>query len=212
MWPLLKAELDYTKPAWIFCFFLCIAVFGSLAVRNGWDIFVYMMNTSLSYAITMGVIGSEADGEKRTRSNALLPLRPRQAALLDVFYLALFQLAMVPLWMGVLLLRGEPLDAPILWAMASHCGLTLSFITCFIIFGHVTRFGRPHYKRLAWLVLAGLAACVVALDRTGQLGLMVRWLGRHYPAPSGALASTLLWLALSAVSAGLYVRRRSYLV
>jgi hypothetical protein len=212
MWPLMKAELLYTKQAWIFCYFLCIAVFGSLAVRNDWAPYVYMMNTSFSYMITMGVVGSEADGERRTRAIALLPVGPRQAALMDFLYVGVFQLGMVPLWMGVLALRGEPLRASTLWAMVSHSGLTLGLITCFIIHGHLTRFGRPHLKRLSYLVLFGLAACVVALDRFGQLGLMVRWLGRHYPAPSGALASTLLWLALSGLSAMLYVRRRSYLV
>jgi hypothetical protein len=212
MWALIKAELDYTTPAWILCFVLCIAVFGSLAVRNDWAIYVYMVNTSLAYMVTMGVVGAEADGERRTRSIALLPLSPRQAALFDFLYLGVFQLGMVPLWMGVLALRGEPLRASTLWAMVSHSGLTLSLITCFIIHGHLTRFGRPHLKRLSYLVLFGVAACVVALDRFGQLGLVVRWLGRHYPAPSGALASTILWLALSGLSTMLYVRRRSYLV
>ena len=212
MWALMKAELDYTKPAWIFCFFLCLAVFGSLAVRNDWPLSVYMMNTSVAYMITMGVVGIEADGEKRTRSIALLPLGPRQAALLDFLYVGVFQLALVPLWMGVLALRGEPLRASTLWAMVSHCGLTMSAITCFVIHGHLTRFGRPHLKRLSHLILFGLAASVVALDRFGHLGPASRWLWSHYLAPSGALASTFLWLALSALSTMLYVRRRSYLV
>jgi hypothetical protein len=212
MWPLMKAELLYTRLAWVFCFFLCIVVFGSLAVRNDWPIYHYMISTSISYMITMGVIGSEADGEKRTRSNTLLPVSPRQAALFDFLYVGVFQLGMVPLWVGVLALRGEPLRASTLWAMVSHSGLVLSLITCFLIHGHLTRFGRPRLKRLSYLILFGLAACVVALDRFGQLGPMVRWLWRHYPAPSGALASTLLWLALSGLSAMLYVRRRSYLV
>jgi hypothetical protein len=212
MWSLMKAELDYTAPAWTFCYFLCIVVFGSLAVRNDWAIQVYMMNTTFAYMITMGVVGSEADGEKRTRSIALLPLSPLQAAIVDFLYLAVFQLGMIPLWMGVVALRGQPLDASTLWAMVSHSGLTLSLITGFLIHGHLTRFGRPDFKRLSYLVLFGLAACVVALDRFGQLGPLVRWLGQHYPAPSGALAGTLLWLALSGLSSLLYVRRRSYLV
>jgi hypothetical protein len=212
MWTLVKAELDYTKHAWMFCFFLCTAVFGSLAVRNDWPILVYMMNTSAAYVITMGVVGLEADGEKRTRSIALLPLGPRRAALLDFVYVAVFQLAMVPLWLGLLAFRGEPLHASTLWSMVSHSGLTLSLITGFILHGHVTRFGRPAYKRLSYLVLFGMAAGVVALDRFGQLGLLVPWLWKHYPAPSGALASTLLWLALSVLGGMLYVRRRSYLV
>jgi len=211
MWALMKAELDYTKAPWIFSYFLCTVVFGSLAVRNDWSIYVYMMNTSLCYMITMGVVGSQADGEKRTRSIALLPLGPRRAAALDFFYVTLLQLGMVPLWMGVRALGERPSDASTPWAMVSHSSLTLSLITCFIIHGHFTRFGRHDFKRLSYLILFGLAACVVALDRFGQLGVMVRWLGRHYLAPSGALASTLLWLALSGLSTMLYVRRRSYL-
>jgi hypothetical protein len=174
--------------------------------------FSFMWQTTVAYTIVMGVVGLEADEEKRTRYNALLPVRPRQLALLDLAYVTLPHLGMVALWFALLPFKPRyAAAATTYWAMASHSGLTLGLMALFIIHTHLGFFGDRRYRRIDYALLLTFGAAIASLVYTGWMGAVRRALFRHYASWTGALSATLLWLLLSWLSVVLYERRRSYL-
>jgi hypothetical protein len=171
-----------------------------------------MANTTITYFIAMAILGSEADGEKRTRFLAGLSATPRQLAMADLLYVTLFQLGMVILWIGLLLFVSEEAIPRTFWGMLSQNGLVLSVITIFIIHTHLGFYGEKKYPRFTYGILLTLALLVVGLVYFGYINAVTRFLWRHFMSASGALASMLLWLGLSYLSVISFVRRKSFLV
>ncbi len=211
MWQILKTELAYTKEGLLFTYAITLLFFIAAAYWESWDMFGFMANTTITYFIAIGIIGSEGDGEKRTRLLAGLPATPRQLAMVDLMYVALFQLGMALFWLGLLPFKPDEATPQTFWGMFSQNSLLLSGITIFIIHHHLGFFGMKKYKRLTYGILLALALVVVGLVYFGYINAVARFLWRHYRSASGALVSTLLWLSLSYLSVSLCVRRKSYL-
>jgi hypothetical protein len=211
MWRLLKAELDYTKEGLMFAYAITLLFFIAATYWESWDIFGYLASTTITYFITMGIIGSEADNEKRTRFLASLPTPPPQLAMVDLLYVTLVQLGMALFWIGLLLFKSEEATPRAFWGMLSQNGLVLSIITIFIIHTHLGFYGAKKYKRITYGILLALALLVIGLVYFGHINAVARFLWRHFMSVSGALASTLLWLGLSYLSVIIFVRRKSYL-
>lgn len=211
MWHILKAELNYTKEGLLFAYAITLLFFMAAAYWESWDIFDFMANTTITYFIAMGILGSEAEGEKRTRLLAGLPTTPRQLAMVDLVYVALFQLGMVIFWIGLLPFKPEEATPQTFWGMFSQNGLLLSGITIFIIHHHFGFFGMKKYTRITYVILLALALVMVGLIYFGYINAVARFLWRHYRSASGALVSTFLWLSLSYFCVIIFVRRKSYL-
>lgn len=211
MWHILKTELDYTKEGLMFAYAITLLFFIAAVYWESWGLFEYMTNTTITYFIAMAILGSEADGEKRTRFLAGLPTTPRQLAMADLVYVTLVQLGMVLLWIGLLLFKPEEATPRTFWGMLSQNGLVLSVITIFIIHTHLGFYGAKKYKRLTYGILLALILAAAAVAYFGDGKAVARFLWRHYISASGALTSTLLWLGLSYLSVIIFVRRKSYL-
>jgi hypothetical protein len=211
MWQILKAELDYTKEGLMFAYAITALFFVAAAYWESWNIFGFMANTTITYFIAMGILGSEADAEKRTRFLAGLPMTPHQLAIIDLLYVTLVQLGMVLFWTSLLLFKPEGTTPQTFWGMLSQNGLVLSVITIFIINTHLGFYGAKKYKRLTYGILLALALLVVGLIYFGHINAVTKFLWNHFVSVSGALASTLLWLGLSYLSLMIFVRRKSYL-
>jgi len=211
MWPLLKTELDYTKEGLVFTYAIAVIFFIVAAALKSWDLFGYVMNTSITYFIAMAIIGSEEDKEGRTRHLAGLPVTPQQLAMLDVLYVALFQLGMVLLWLCLLIFKPEDAKPTTLWGMLSQNGLVLGVITMFMIHHHLSFFGEKKYHLVSYGLLLALALLVAGLILSGHLKAVARFLWNSYFSATGALASTFLWLSLSYLNIMIFVRRKSYL-
>ncbi|MGH7598135.1 MAG: hypothetical protein ACREOI_17420 [bacterium] len=211
MWHILKTELDYTKEGLLFAYAITLLFFCAALYWESWNIFSFMANTTITYFIAMAILGSEADGEKRTRLLAGLPITPHQLAMVDLVYVTLFQLGMVVFWIGLLLFKPEEAIPRTFWGMLSQNGLVLSVITIFIIHTHLGFYGAKKYTRLNYGILLALALLVVGLVYFGHINAVARFLWRHFMSVSGALISTFLWLGLSYLSVIIFVRRKSYL-
>jgi len=211
MWHILKTEIDYTKEGLMFAYAITVLFFIAAAYWESWNLFSFMANTAITYFIAMAILGSEADGEKRTRFLAGLPISPRQFAMVDLLYVTLFQLGMVLFWIGLLLFKPEEATPRTFWGMLSQNGLVLSVITIFIIHTHLSFFGAKKYTRLNYVILLALILAAAGVAYFGDGKAVARFLWRHYMSVSGALASTLLWLGLSYLSLIIFVRRKSYL-
>ncbi len=211
MWHILKTELDYTKEGLMVGYAIALLFFIAAVIWEDWGISRYMISTAITYFITIGIVGSEGDTEKRTRYHAVLPVTPRQRAVVDLLYITLVQAGMFLLWLCMLVFKSSSATAPTFWSMFSLNGLILSLIAIFIIHTHFGFYGTKKYKRIDYAILLLL---IIAASTIGYLGYgraAARFLWRHYGASSGALVSTLLWLGLSYLSVIVCVRRKSYL-
>jgi hypothetical protein len=131
--------------------------------------------------------------------------------LLDLAYVTLFQLGMVALWLLFLAFKPQFFTARTLWGMVSQNAITLGGILLFIIHTHLGFFGERRYQRITYSLPVVWGLCIGVLVYTGWIGSVARWAGGHLVSWSGALFTTLVWLALSWLSVVLYERRRSYL-
>jgi hypothetical protein len=95
--------------------------------------------------------------------------------------------------------------------MVSNNALILTVITVFGIHYHAHFFETNKYTRLNWLLLLLLIALLAALIRLGEFAGISRLFSQYYATPSGAFTLILLWIGVTALSTGIYLRRRSYL-
>lgn len=211
MWYILKIELDYTKHGLMIAYLIALLLFVIAALWEGWDISGYMLNTTITYFITIGIIGSEGDKEKRTRYHAALPVTPQRRAMVDLWYITLVQAGMFLLWLCMLIFKPHSATASTFWSMLSLNGLLLALIVIFIIHTHFGFYGARKYKRIDYGILLLLIIAAIGISYLGYGNAAVRFLWRHYMSASGALFSTLLWLGLSYLSVIIFVRRQSYL-
>jgi hypothetical protein len=211
MWQILKTELDYTKEGLMVGYAIALLFFIATVIWEDWDISGYMLSTAITYFITIGIIGSEGDKEKRTRYHAALPVTPRERAAVDLLYITLVQAGMFLLWLGMLIFQSNSATAPTFWSMFSLNGLLLSLMAIFIIHTHFGFYGTKKYKRIDYAILLLLIIAAIAIGYFGYGRAAARFLWRHYLSASGALVSTLLWLGLSYLSVIIFARRKSYL-
>jgi hypothetical protein len=211
MWQILKAEFSYTRDALILAYTIAAIVLVLALTVNGWDIYDYMSNTTVVYFILMGILGIGTINEKRYRYLSTLPVSPQELAIVDGLYVIFVQFGMVLLWMLYLLISRESLTPEVLWAMIANSASILSVITIVGIHYHLGFFGTDKYKRLNWLLLLIFLLTMAGIGYAGKIDGVVRFMWPHYASRHGALASVLLCLALSVLSANLFVRRKSYL-
>ncbi|MFQ5627550.1 MAG: hypothetical protein ACE5I1_02220 [bacterium] len=125
MWLILKAELVYTRIGMVIGYAIAFLLFFAAAnVRDG-AVDVFMVNTAVIYFITIGIIGSEADKEKRTRLQSLLPISPQRLGMVEQFYIAIFLLAGL-IYLGTL----ERILNFLLGAYRSFAGGLFLFMLC----------------------------------------------------------------------------------
>lgn len=211
MWQILKTELDYTKHGLMIAYLIALLLFIVTVLWEDWDISVYMIHTTIIYFITIGIIGSGSDKEKRTRYHAALPVTPQQRAIVDLLYITLVQAGMFLLWLCMLLFKPHSATASTFWRMFSLNGLLLGLIVIFIIHTHFGFYGTKRYKLFDYAFLMLLIIVAIGISYLGYGDAVARFLWHHYMSASGALISTLLWLSLSYLSMIIFVRRKSYL-
>jgi hypothetical protein len=165
----------------------------------------------VTYFILMGIVAGQAIGEKRYRYYATLPVTPSEIALVDVLYVLLVQLPMFFLWILFLLLHPEQATSESIWAMLANNPIILSVATIVGIHYHLGFFGTPKYKRVNWCLLVLLVSIMVELQYFGMGRMVARFLWRQYTSAPGFVASVLLWMGVSLLSARLFARRKSYL-
>jgi len=211
MWQILKTEFSYTKHGLMLAYTIALLIFIVAAFWRSWNIFGYMTHTTINYFITMAILGSEGDKERRTRCYARLPVPPQQTAMVDWLYVTLIQLGMFLLWLGLLIFKPESATLRTFWGMLSQNGVILSVIMIFIIHTHLGFYDTKKYQRLNYVILFALILLAAGLAYFRQFNTVARFFWHHYMSFSGALVGTLLWLGLSYLSVIIFVRRKSYL-
>jgi hypothetical protein len=210
MWQILKAEFRYTRDAVIFAY--AVAVLFLIAAINidGWGFYNFMWNTTISYFILMGILGFTTINEKRYRLFTMLPLQPRDIALVDGVYILLVQLGMSLLWILYLLFRPDEIQPGTVWLIMANNALILTILTLFGTHYHAGFFETKKYQRLNWLILLlVIIAIVMIYDLTNMNIIQLVW--TYYASAAGAFVLILVWIGVSVVSGLVYVRRKSYL-
>ncbi len=167
--------------------------------------------TGTTYFITLAIIGSTHDSEKRARFHAALPIRPAALAIVDVLFVALFQLGIILFWATHMLLQPGPVDSAILAGIFSGVAIAQSAIALMMINSHLRFLGEKMYRWLVYEFLLFAVLALAALQYAGVFMPVMRALLSQLKTFSGAVVMNLIWLGLSTLSVILFMRRKSYL-
>lgn len=207
MWEIAKGELAYCKTGylWVIGMFAVLFVIG--AFLDQWDLDQYIMNTSLATLIICGLNGKHV--EKRNRQLMLLPIKPRQVAVLRFVYnVALLALAFIG-WIVFILVRPDGWALPMFWAMLSGAAIVLSIIALLTMHHDFAHFGTRKLRLMSYGILVLVISSVVIAGFTGLLdGLSA---GKFFKTPLAVLVYSLIFLMLFTSSIHVFNRRKSYL-
>jgi len=213
MWRLLKADLSYYKFALLIGFGVCVLVTVASFVWNWGDFNTPIANSAFSYLITIGIIGSDADKDKRDRLFMLQPLSLREIAHGRMLLIVLFQFSILLLWLVFLAITREGATLRTICNMFSFNALTLAMIMFFVIH-HDLGFGGN--KKKYYGIYYGFFALVIALCGFLYYIQKLRTVASYlfitlYGLPAGAILFSVFGLGMYILSLRIFMRRKSYL-
>jgi len=213
MWQLMKADFSYYKFALLLGFGVCVVMAIVSFAWNWGDLDTPIANSAFSYMITIGIIGFDADKEKRDRLYAVLPLSLRDIAHGRMFLAVIFQLSIFLLWLVYLAVTRENVPLPTVCNMLSFSALTLAMIMFFIIH-HDIGFGDN--KKKGYGIYYGFFALVIAIGGFLYYIQKLRAVSSYlfitlYGLPAGAILFSAFALGMYILSLTVFMRRKSYL-
>jgi len=213
MWRLMKAELSYYKFALLLGFGVCVLVAVASWIWNWGDLNTPIANSAFSYFITIAIIGSDADKEKRDRLYSLLPLSLREIAHGRMLLAVLFQISIFLLWLIFLAVTRESVTLRTICNMLSFSALTLAMIMFFVIHHDLGYFGNN--KRYYGIYYGFLGLAIVSIGflyYIQKLQTVLKYLFTTlYGLPAGAILFSVFALGMYILSLRIFMRRKSYL-
>ena len=210
---ILKAEFEYNKVGFLVSYVIVAVLFTLEALLGDrWDVYDIVDNSAVVYLISLGIIGSHSDKERRDRMHSLLPVSVRQVSIARLLFCLIYQATFFAVWFVVYLVTLADTNPDAIWSLITINGLALTALVLFVIFSDLKHFENLRY-RVVFLVtlLAILALFLLTVVHDGlftHVGFM-RYV-EFGKSPLGALFFTLLALGLFTASAMAFERRKSY--
>jgi len=211
MWPILKAEFRYTRDALILTYTIAVLFLIAAVLIESWGFYNFMWNTTITYFIFMWIVGAAGINEKRYRLYTVLPVQPKEFAVVDTLYVLIVQLGMSVLWVLYLLFKPDEIMPGTLWLIVANNALILIVITMFGVHYHAGFFETKRYTRLNWLLLVTVIAAIIAWSQVGNSRSIIRLMWQYYASAPVAVALVLVWIGATALSCEVFRRRKSYL-
>jgi hypothetical protein len=211
MWQILKAEFEYYKTELLVAYGLALLFFIVALLWLKTNAGVLISFTSITFIFACIVMTVNYESEKRIRLHSVLPVPPIALGVIDVLFVALFQLGMCLLWVAFPLLQTGQIDAPSLPEMLVGLASMQGAAAVFMINAHLPFIGKRNYQWVTFAVFLIIGATLVALHYAGHFWPVMRFLGELLKSLAGALLLVLIWLSLSALSVKLFALRKSFL-
>jgi hypothetical protein len=204
------AEWDDRKYGIAFVTTLYAIFFAAAAIWGNWNIDQFFTNTAVTFWISTGIMGHEADKEKRDRHYVLLPISLRSYSLVRIADLMITKFWLLLFWFVFLLVHPEGFTSDKFWYMLSFSTIAISIILVFVLYHD---FGFFHtWKYRISLYVIGLLV-VVGLITGGLSGRFAGLNIGHDAMTNNPIAFSIyagLFLTMATVSVGVFMRRRSY--
>jgi len=189
---------------------LYLSFFALFAIWRDWDIELFYSNTAVTFWISTGIMGSEADKERRDRLFALMPISLRSYSVARVVDLVVTKLWLLLFWFVFLLVRPEGFAIDKFWYMLSYSLIAMIIILVFVLYHDLGYFQTWKYR----IGILATGVLVVALLIFGGLsGRFGRWDIGHDALTNNPIAFLVyagLFLVMASACVQVFMRRRSY--
>ena len=204
MWQILKADLSYNKFGFLIAYALALIIhFGGF--------YPQIASSTIIFFITIGIMGSASDKEKRNRLYSLLPIPIKQLAFVRLAFVIVFQLGFVVILVNHFLSTYFGKDNSAFWSILVANGFILSWINVFIIYSELGFFNKKKY-RLTFLGIIAVVLILIALMLyLGYLRTFFVISTEIRKTPIDALILNVICFCMFYISYVLFIRRKSYL-
>ncbi|MDH3216356.1 MAG: ABC-2 transporter permease [Candidatus Krumholzibacteria bacterium] len=204
------AEWQDRKIAMAIATTLYIGFFALAAIFDSWDVEQFFTNTAITFWITTGIMGSEADKERRDRLYSLMPIPRRHYSIARIVDLVITKLWLLLFWFVFLLVRPEGFTADKFWYMLSFSVIAMTIILVFVLYHDLGYFQTWRYR----IGLLATGVLVIAVLIFGGLSGRFAGLNIGHDAltnnPTAFLVYAVLFLTMASACVGVFMRRRSY--
>ena len=211
MWTILKADIEYSKPTLIVAYSIGLVIMFFDIVFHIFDIDMLMGITTVTYFISMGIIGANDNKEKRDRFQTGLPNPLQQLGVARLLFVILFKAGMLVLWIALFLTKYTEDAHRIILNILSVNVFNIIVVTAFIIYSDLGYFRTKMYR-------------IVFLVSTSLTFIFLIWLSLQnyvqYPLSFGpeiqnssteALIYHIICIGLIYFDYTIFLKRRSYL-
>lgn len=220
MWRIFKAELRYNISGLMIGFIIVSLFFLATFIWDNMNLYTFIINSSISCFIMIGIVGSETDKEKRDRLYTLLPNTIREVAWFRLLFMFIFQAFVLALWLVVYFVELPEVGGRAIWTVFSANGFLISFIMLFAIYHDLNYFSTNKYKYLFFVwVLLGLL--LIYIQRPDLVFVRMVDVGHSFhvfelykdlfTSALGAVIANLVCFGLIYLDVTVYCRRRLYL-
>lgn len=211
MWPLVRADFQYTRIGLGIIALLAAFFFYQHAAHDGWGFYTFVSNTASTAMITMGIMAGATDKEKRDRTMMTLPVPIGKVGLARLIYVPIVLVGLMAVWSVYLLVRPQGGSMMDVWIMFN--AIALSFIVFMIFAIHHDLAYHDARRHRMWMYAAIVVVLVVIAvaalnDQLEEWGLAYGSFLRSFVGVvvHFAVAGVMLVLQLRA-----FAHRRSYL-
>ena len=178
---------------------------------DDWDFDQYAWNTLWVFLISIGVLGSKSDKEKRDRYYRMLPLPISRVAIGRFLFAFVVMFALWLTWMLFMWLRPEGITLPSFWFSLTLMGGFLAVVTVFMIHHDFGYFGTRKYKFMIYGALLLIVMLIVAAALGDVLDNIYHGHADFVRTPVAAAVYWALCVVLYYAGAHVFIRRKSYL-
>lgn len=212
MWRLIKADLRYASSGLAFGYGICLLFLIGGFIFDLGGFYALLGQVMITFFITIAIVGSEWDKEKRDRLHAMLPVPRRQVSIGRLLFVLLALVGTWPIQLVRLSYDWPLLSASVLWDVLAVNAFILAVVAFFSIVSDLNHFGTWIFKVVAWLVLVVVVASVIALSVNGFVDWRFFAIGESIrKSPIDAAANVAIVLLLNWINHRIFLRRKFYL-
>ena len=219
MFKIILSKLEYFKYLHIYVYGLTILLFIMALLFETFDVYEFMIISSIIFFIMVIIGGLSSDGEKRERLYALLPLSVRTIGKQRLLFIILYQMSFFLLWLILYLTRYVQEDQGVIWTMISTVVFNLIIVCLFLLYGDLGFYGIRFHKPILLLIIAcsfilySVKISNFESDASFQfeIGTTLEAYKGFFELPFGALFMSVLAGMIHYISYEIYINRRSYL-
>ena len=208
---ILKAEFSYNLTGILIGYSIVfLALFVGL--NGGMDnIHGLIAVAFITFFISVGIMGSESDKEKRDRFLTLLPIQLKQYSIARLLFVIFYQLGMFSILLLFYLLKVIPENVSTFWDIVTMNSYTLIFISFFILYSDL-KFYRSKYYCYIYLSILLLIAALLIIGMVYRVIPPVLVFGENLPKTVfDAVIFNVIFVIVYYVCFKVYNGRNSYL-
>ena len=220
MFKIIFSELEYYKYFFIFIYGLMFLLFLGTIKYDHIDLYSYMSNSSIIFYISIGIVGSASDNEKRERFQSLLPFSVKTMGKQRLLFVIFYQTSVFLLWLVIYVMGYIPENSALIWTMISINMFNLILICLFVIYTDLGFYGVRFHKPIVASIIAG-SIFLYSITMLNIKSYVFAAFNFETPLfstymdfiklPYGALFMTMFAGILYYLSYIIYVNRKSYL-